>query len=110
MRHAPKGRGGGAGSLPKYINIMLRRAKAADTRLLPNASIVEHTTRTLSLFRSHDQGCIVSEALHVFLVQGLRVAGAVEVLHECHDGSTAGWRAGIVVSDLVRHCVFEDIC
>lgn len=63
----------------------------------------KHTTRSLGLLRPHNQCSIVREALHVFLMQRLCVARAIEIFHKCHEGGAAGWREGGVVSDLVGH-------
>lgn len=72
--------------------------------------MLEHTTGTLSFLGTHYQCCVIGEALGVFLVQRLGVAGAVEVFHECDDGGAAGWRAGCVVFDFVGHCVLVGVC
>lgn len=66
------------------------------------------TRSTLSLLRPHDQRCVLREALDVFLMLGLGVAGAVEVFHECDEGGATGWCEGCVVGDFVGHC--DDFC
>lgn len=65
-----------------------------------------HTACALSLLGSHNERCIFSEALDVFIMQGLGVAGAVEVFHECDECGAARWCAGSIVGDLVGHFGF----
>lgn len=64
-----------------------------------------HTVCAVRLLGPHYQGCGGSEALHVLLVQGLGVAGAVEVFHESDEIGSAQWCEGLVVGDVVGHCV-----
>jgi hypothetical protein len=63
----------------------------------------KHTTSTLRLLRTHNESRIFREALDVFLVQGLCIAGTVEVFHECDESGAAGRCPGSIICDLVGH-------